>query len=219
MGRYRGVILDVDGTLVDSDDAHACAWVEALREHGYATTFEQARRLIGMGSDKLLSELAGLSKDGPKGKQVAERRKQLFKERFLPGLKPLPGSRELLVHMRHAGLKLVVASSAEGDELQALLAVAGAEDLVAHSTSSSDAARSKPDPDIVEAAVASTGYEPEQLVMLGDTPYDVEAAARAGVATIAVRSGGWDDAALSGAIAVYDDPADLLLHYGNSPLG
>jgi HAD superfamily hydrolase (TIGR01509 family) len=216
--QIRGVILDVDGTLVDSNDAHARAWVEALAEHGIEVAFEEVRPLIGMGGDKLLPEVSGIREDTPEGEKIGERRGEIFKERYLPSLKAFPSARELLRRMRDEGLKLVVASSAKEDELNPLLKIAGASDLVEEKTSSDDAERSKPDPDIVKAALESSGLGPGEVVMLGDTPYDVESASRAGVRVVAVRSGGWGDGDLSGAIAIYDDTADLLAHYDSSPL-
>ncbi len=112
----------------------------------------------------------------------------------------------------------MVATSAKEDELKGLLKVCGAEGLIHATTSSEEADRSKPDPDIVQAALKKSGLPADEVVLLGDTPYDVEAANRAGVAAIAVRCGGWGDADLQGALAVYDDPEDLLAHYDTSPL-
>jgi HAD superfamily hydrolase (TIGR01549 family) len=213
----KAVLLDVDGTLIDSNDAHAHAWVEALAEFGHHVEFQRTRDLIGTGGDKLLPELTGIEKESPQGKQISERRTDLFKQRYLPTLKPFPAARALLEALRELGLKLVVASSASSDELGELLEVAGVDDLIERKTSSSDAKESKPDPDIVEAAVASAGCSAEEAVMRGDTPYDVMAASRAGVAIVALRCGGWDDEALRGAVAIYDDPQDLLARLESSP--
>jgi HAD superfamily hydrolase (TIGR01509 family) len=215
----KAVILDVDGTLVDSNDAHAHAWVEALAEHGLRVEFETVRRAIGMGSDKLLPHVVGISSETDDGKRISERRSELFLERFVPHLVPCRGSRELLRRMHDDRLKLVVASSAQKKELKALLQIAGADEFIAEATSSDDADRSKPDPDIVRAALKEAGARSDEVVMVGDTPYDVEAAARASVAIIALRCGGWGDSDLKGAVAIYDDPADLLAHYDKSPLG
>lgn len=219
MSNFRGVILDVDGTLVDSNDAHAHAWVEALAEHGHTVSFETIRRLVGMGGDNLLPEAAGLEKDSPEGERISERRSEIFKTRYLPTLKAFPKVRDLLLRMHGSGLKLVVASSAQEEELEPLLEIAGASDLLEAATSSSDAQNSKPDPDIVEVALETLGCSPREAVILGDTPYDVQSATKAGIAIIALRCGGWDDSELSGALAIYDDPGDLLAHYEASPLG
>lgn len=218
MGRFRAVILDVDGTLVDSNDLHARAWVDAFREAGRDVPFETIRPLIGMGGDNLLPAAAGLSAEEEPGRSIAERRGAIFRERYLRRVTAFPAVRDLLKRMRADGLKLAVASSAKGDELGPLLEIAGAEDLVPARTSADDAESSKPDPDIVQAALRRIGARADEAVMIGDTPYDVEAAGRAGVGTIALRCGGWDDRALAGALAVYDSPADLLARYEESPL-
>jgi HAD superfamily hydrolase (TIGR01509 family) len=219
MSRIRAVILDVDGTLIDSNDAHARAFVDAAREQGHEADFETVRRLIGKGGDKLIPEAFGFSKESDEGERLDERKKEIFRERYLPSLEPTPGARPLLHRLRDDGIKLVVATSAGGDEVEGLLEQAGVEDLIQAATSSSDAEESKPDPDIVEAALEQAGFPPDQVVMLGDTPYDVEAATRAGIAIVAVRTGGWEDADLRGAVAVYDDPAALLEAFDESPLG
>jgi HAD superfamily hydrolase (TIGR01509 family) len=220
MPRYEGVLLDVDGTLVDSNDAHAEAWVRALRGQGIEVAYEQIRSRIGKGGDKVFLEVAGLDQEAdPKAKAVDEDRARLFLEEFVPGLKGFEGARGLVERMKADGLKVVAASSAREEELGTLLEIAGVADLVEEATSSDDAEESKPDPHIVTAALEKAGLAPDRAVMIGDTPYDVEAATRAGVAMIAVRSGGWGDDDLKGAIAVYDDVADLLARYDESPLG
>ena len=218
MSKIRGIILDIDGTLVDSNDAHAKAWVEAFAEHHIHVAFEQVRPLIGMGGDKLLPKVANVSEDTPLGKAIGERRGEIFKTRYLPHIKAFPSTRELLLRVRDDGLKLAVASSAKEEELKPLLKIAGIEDLIEEKTSSDDADHSKPAPDIVKAALDGAGLAADEALMLGDTPYDIESASRAGVKVIAFRSGGWDDAHLAEAIAIYDDPADLLAHYDESPI-
>ncbi|HET6233221.1 MAG TPA: HAD family hydrolase [Longimicrobiaceae bacterium] len=217
MSRPRAVILDVDGTLIDSNDAHARAWVDVGAEFGHPIDFAEVRRLIGMGGDKVLPELTGIEEDSDEGERIAGRRGEIFREKYLPSLKAFPKARELLERFNDEGLTLAVASSASDEDLDALLKQAGLRDLIEEKTSSSDADASKPEPDIVEAAVKSAGIEPHQAVMLGDTPYDVTASKRAGVPCVAVRCGGWGDADLSDAVAIYDDPADLLAHYDESP--
>src|SRR5207245_89285 len=149
--------------------------------------------------------------------RISKRRGEIFKQKYLPTLRAFPGTKDLLLLMHAKGLRLVVASSAKADELKPLLKVCGADALIEDTTSSDDADRSKPDPDIVHAALKNLGLPPAQALMLGDTPYDVEAATRAEVALIALRSGGWNDGELAGALAVYQDPADLLAHYDTSP--
>jgi HAD superfamily hydrolase (TIGR01509 family) len=218
MTLIRGVIFDIDGTLVDSNDQHAKAWVEALAEFGIDVKFEQARRLIGKGGDKVLPELSGIEKESDDGKKISDYRAELFKVKYQPHLKPFPGSKDLLALLVERGKRLVVASSAQAEELKVLLKIAGADEFIEDATSSSDAERSKPDPDIVQVALDNLGLDRDEVVMIGDTPYDIEAAARAGIRTIAFRSGGWPDAGLEGALAIYDGPADLRARFDSSPL-
>jgi HAD superfamily hydrolase (TIGR01509 family) len=198
--KREGLILDVDGTLIDSNDAHAQAFAEALQ-----VPVERVRPLIGKGADKLIPELIGRYDAA-----LAERKKAIFKARFLPRLRPFPKCRELLSHFKGMGFRLVAASSAGKDELDDLLAVAGAQDYLDAQTDADDAEQSKPDPDIVQAALDKLGLPAARCLMIGDTPYDAEAAARAGVAFVGLRCGGWSDRELRPALAVYDDPAALL---------
>lgn len=215
--RIRGVILDVDGTLIDSNDQHARAWVEALARVGIDVPYEKVRRMIGMGGDKVLPALSGIEEGTKEYERISKDRTEQFEKSYLPELRAFPKSRDLLVRMREEGLRLVVASSAKGEELDKFLEIAGAKDLIEEATSSSDAENSKPDPDIVQAALDELGLGADEVLMLGDTPYDVEAAGRAGIRTVAVRCGGWEDDWLEGAVAVYDDPADLLARFDSSP--
>ncbi|WP_438006839.1 HAD family hydrolase [Sorangium sp. So ce321] len=218
MASIRGVIFDVDGTLIDSNDAHARAWVDALEEFGHKVQFEEVRRRIGMGGDKLLPEVTGISIESPEGKKMSARCSEIFMKQLLPELRAFPGTKELLEELHRRGIKIVIASSAQKEKLRELLKLTGADGVIESATSSSDAEKSKPDPDIVEAALGNLELPHSEVVMIGDTPYDVEAAARAGLRTIGFRSGGWTDSGLKGAIAVYDGPADLLAHLDTSPL-
>jgi HAD superfamily hydrolase (TIGR01549 family) len=197
---FEGVILDVDGTLIDSNDAHAQAFAQALQ-----VPFERVRPLIGMGSDRLIPELIGRYDAA-----LAERKKAIFKARFLPQLRAFPKAPELLRKLKDGGFRLVVASSAGKDELDALLQVAGAREFLEAQVDADSAAQSKPAPDIVQAALHRLQLPAQRCVMIGDTPYDAEAAARAGVAFIGLRCGGWRESELRPALAVYADPAALL---------
>ncbi|HEU4748987.1 MAG TPA: HAD family hydrolase [Gemmatimonadaceae bacterium] len=215
----RGVIFDIDGTLVDSNDAHAQSWVDAFGEAGYDVPFEAVRPLIGMGGDKLLPKAISVRQDSEEGKKLGQRRSEIFRRDYLPRLRALKGSRALVERVREEGLTPVVATSAKDEELTGLLKAAEVADLMEEKATASDAKRSKPDPDIVEAAIEQAGMEARELVMIGDTPYDVEAAARAGIRIIGFRSGGWGDEDLSGAAEIYDGPAHLLAEYSSSLLG
>jgi HAD superfamily hydrolase (TIGR01509 family) len=192
--------------------------VDTFAEAGYSVPFDVVRPLIGMGGDKLLPKAAGIRHDSDEGKKLTRRRSEIFREKYLPKLKPLNGSRALVERVRKAGLKPLVATSAKDEELKGLLKAAQVADLMEERATASDAKKSKPDPDIIHAAIEESGLAADQLIMIGDTPYDVEAASRAGVRIIGFRSGGWNDADLSGASAIYDGPADLLVHYESSLL-
>jgi HAD superfamily hydrolase (TIGR01509 family) len=218
MNRPKGIILDVDGTLVDSNEAHARAWAEALTRHGHTTTVEQVRPLIGMGGDKILPRLSGIDKDTPEGEQISSDRMEIFKTRYLPQLNAFPQTRQLLERMKRDGMTLVVASSAQEDELDPLLELAGAHDYIEAKTSGSDVEQSKPAPDIVEAALHKLALPANDVIMLGDTPYDIEAAGKLAIRVIAFRGGGFSDEDLKNAVAIYNDPADLLANYDTSPV-
>jgi phosphoglycolate phosphatase-like HAD superfamily hydrolase len=212
----KTVILDIDGTLVDSNDAHARAWVAAFAEAGITVDYDKVRRAVGMGGDKLMPAVAGIESDSDEGQKISKRRGEIFKDTYLPALRPFASVRELMERFVSDGYGLAVASSAKENELQPLLQCAGIADLIPHRTSSDDADNSKPEPDIVEAALEKCGCDPAEAIMLGDTPYDIEAATGAGVRIVAFESGGWRREDLAGAIAVYKDATDLLAHYDTS---
>jgi HAD superfamily hydrolase (TIGR01509 family) len=212
----RAVVLDVDGTLIDSNAAHARAWVEALARVGVDVPFERVLRMIGMGGDKLLPKAVGLDPESGPGSEASKLRGEIFKSRYLDTVRPFPHARDLLERFRAAGIRLTVASSAKPDELDAMLERIGVRELIETATSGGQQP-SKPDPDTVAGVLERAGVAPDQALMLGDTPYDVEAAGRAGVQIVALRCGGWDRPELDGAIAIYDDPADLLAHFDESP--
>jgi HAD superfamily hydrolase (TIGR01509 family) len=212
------VIFDVDGTLVDSNDAHTRAWVQAFADHGITVAYDPVRRAIGMGGEKLMPLVAGIEEDSPTGKLVADRRARIFQQKWLPNLRPFPRTRELVERIASDGYTLAVASSAKEEELQPLLEAAGVSDLFSTRTSSDDADRSKPDPDIVKAALERAECPAGRAIMVGDTPYDVAAAVRAHVRIIGFECGGWDRNDLRGAIEVYRDASELLDRYAASLL-
>ena len=214
----KAVLFDVDGTLVDSNDAHADAWVNAFREHGVNVDWLKVRRSIGMGGDKLMPAVSGISEASPQGEAIAKERGKIFKRDFLPRIKPFRNASRLVAAIKDRGFVAVAASSAAKDELTPLLKIAGADSLMDAKTSGDDAEESKPEPDIILAALKRAGASAGEAIMIGDTPFDVEAARRAGVKVIGFRSGGWGDGDLQGAIAIYDGPWDLLAHLDESPL-
>ena len=207
------IILDVDGTLVDSNDAHARAWVDAFTEAGVLVDHEQVRRAIGMGGDRLVPHVSGLAEESPEGTRISERRSEIFTTRYLPHVQPFPAVRDLVQRFVDDGFRVVVASSANESELEGLLERAGVADLIEERTSSDDADRSKPDPDIVRAALRRVGVPAHRALMLGDTPYDVQAALRSGVKIVGVESGGWRRQELVGAAEVYQGAAELHERY------
>ena len=218
----EAVIFDIDGTLLDSVDLHAQAWQEAFRHFGHEIPFDKIRSQIGKGGDQLLPVFLSPAELKEKGKTIEEYRGRLFKEKYLPGVKPFPGVRELFLKIKANGQQVALASSAKGDELKDFERIAHIEDLVEVETSSADAKRSKPHPDIFEAALDRLGkkFRREQAIVVGDSPHDAEAAKRAGLATVGVRCGGFPESALweAGCVAIYDGPEDLLSQYEKSPL-
>lgn len=211
------VLLDVDGTLVDSNIAHAEAWAQAFAKFGYSFSSRQIFPLIGMGGDKLVAALVP-DIDPEKSKKVARTHSEIFLRAYVASLKPTRGARELLIALRERRDRLIVASSAHKNELEALLKAGGISDLIEETVTSDDVESSKPDPDLVEEALRKSEAKAQDAVMLGDTPYDVEAAHRAGVRIIALRCGGRTSDDPREADAIYDDPADLLTHIEETPL-
>ncbi len=207
----RAVLFDIDGTLVDSNDAHARSWVDAFAQHGYAIAFERVRPLIGMGGDRLLPAVApGLSDETEPGKSIAAARSTIFKERYLQTVQPTRGARALLLAVRERGARVVIASSAKKAELDDLLARGDLGPLVDVASTSDDAESSKPAPDIVEAALAKAKVAASDAVMVGDTRYDVEAAHRTNVPCVALLCGGNPKNTLADAEAVHADPEELI---------
>lgn len=209
VSRFACVLLDVDGTLVDSNAAHAHAWAQALAEAGFDIDLPRIRTLIGVGGDRLVEELTGIPKDADRNAALGDRRSQLFLARWIRDVRPLPGARALVGRLREEGYRYAIASAAKPEELEPLLAIADLTDLVEIKTTSGDVEESKPDPEIVQAAMKRLDAERATTVMIGDTPYDIQAATDAGIASIAVTSGGWQREALAGAIAVFGGPGEL----------
>ena len=215
----RAVIFDVDGTLVDSVDLHARAWQETFREFGKDIPFQEIRMQIGKGADQLMPVFLSKAELEDYGKRISNRRGKIFQEKYLREVKGFPRVRELFQRVLADGKKIALASSAIGKELETYKKVANIADLLDAETSADDAEQSKPHPDIFVAALERLDDPPEEeALVIGDTPYDIEAAGKAGLKTIAFRCGGFPEETLQRAIAIYDEPADLLARYANSPL-
>ncbi|MEN2787471.1 HAD family hydrolase [Sphingomonas qilianensis] len=219
--QIQAILFDIDGTLVDSNDMHVLAWEEAFAGIGASFDRQVVHDQIGKGTDMLVPTLLP-ELDGDAQEQLGEAHGAVFKAKYLATAKPFPGAHDLLAHTHARGQKVVLASSASGGELDHYLDLLGARDLVSATTSSDDVQRTKPAPDIFATALGKLdGITADAVIVVGDTPYDIEAAQKCGIATVALRSGGFSDTALqaAGAIAIYDDAAALLAGYGDSPLG
>ncbi len=216
----EAVLLDVDGTLVDSNALHAEAWQRTFAHFGIDVSFEQALRQLGKGGDQLIPVFVPKERLEELQKPLEEYRKELFKREYLDKVKPFPKVRELVAKIRESGKKVAIASSAKGEELQHYEKIADIEDLVEKEATSEDAQQSKPHPDIFAAALKKLGVSGEQAVSLGDTPYDAEASGKIGIRTVGVESEGWsaEDLRKAGCVEVYKDAADLLARFEESIL-
>ena len=212
----QAVIFDVDGTLVDSVDLHAEAWRVAFEKFGKTFPFQKIRRQIGKGSDQLLPVFLSKQELDQLGEDLDHYRGELFKKEYLPRVQGFAKVRELFQRLKSDGKQIVLASSAKADELDAYKKIARIDDLIESETSYDDADRSKPYPDIFQAALARLeDVAPENAVVIGDTPYDAQAASKANLKTIGFLCGGWTEEELrsAGCVAIYRDAEDLLLNY------
>jgi len=217
----KAVIFDVDGTLVDSVDFHARAWQEAFAHFGKQIPFEKVRYQIGKGGDQLMPVFFTKEELDEFGEEMEKYRGDLYKREYLPRVVGFPSVRELFERVRGEGQRIALASSAKEEELGAYKKIARVEDLVEEQTSADDAEKSKPHPDIFEAALAQLGdVKPSEAVVVGDTPYDAEAAGKAGLVTVGLLCGGFpaEDLRAAGCVRVYRDPSELLADYDDSPL-
>lgn len=225
-GYRRGVsdcaiaVLDIDGTLIDSNYQHALAWYRALRAVGETYPVWRLHRLIGMGGDQLVSALGGDELEHRIGDQVREQQGKEV-DALLDEMAPLPGARDLLLAIKERDHRLVLASSAQERHVDVFLDKLGARDIVDDWTTSADVEASKPAPDLLQVALKKLGVPPDSpSVVVGDSVWDVKAAHKAGMPAIVVRSGGFGDDELreAGAIAIYDTPADLQQALDDTPL-
>jgi HAD superfamily hydrolase (TIGR01509 family) len=217
----KAVLFDIDGTLVDSNDLHVLAWEEAFASVGASFERQVIHDQIGKGADMLVPALLP-GADALLQQKLAKAHGEVFADRFLRTVKPFPGAHDLLARVHEAGQTVVLASSASAAELEHYLALLDACELVSASTSADDVENTKPAPDIFAKALKKVApLVADEVLVVGDTPYDIEAAARCGIAAVALRSGGFSDEALrsAGAIALYDHVAALLAGYDASPLG
>jgi HAD superfamily hydrolase (TIGR01509 family) len=220
LNKIEALLCDIDGTLVESNWLHAAAWKDAFAAMNVHLELEEIRRQIGKGGDQLVPFFVPWWKQPIVQEPLEAYRKFVFQSHYLPKVKPFPQVREFLLAVQQHGIHIALASSASAEDLATYQKIAGIEDLVEKSTSSDDTSRSKPHPDIFTAALKKLGVAAKHTIALGDTPYDAEAAGKAGISTIGVCSGGWTESELliAGCIEVYKDVADLLEHFESSAL-
>jgi HAD superfamily hydrolase (TIGR01509 family) len=216
----KALLCDIDGTLVQSNWLHAAAWRDAFAEMDLQLETEALRRQIGKGGDQLIPVFVPWWKQKQIEEPLQELRKFIFETDYLREVKPIPRVREFLVYLRDKGIRLALASSASRKDLTIYKKIANMEDLIEEESSADDADRSKPHPDIFEATLQRLGLKPSDVLALGDTPYDAEAAGKAGVWTIGVTTGGWsrEDLLAAGCIEVYTDVGELLDCFAQSAL-
>ncbi len=213
------VIFDVDGTLVDSVDLHASAWKDAFEEFGYKLPFATVRSQIGKGGDQILPVFLTEDEIDRIGQRLESRRSEIFKQRYLSSVKGFKNVRPLFDRLLADGKTIALGSSAKADELKHYKRLVEIGDLQLAAAAADNVYHSKPYPDIFQSALEQIGANPKKSIVVGDTPYDAEAAARAGIRAIGMLCGGWSETELrqAGCISVYADPSDLLARYHRSP--
>jgi HAD superfamily hydrolase (TIGR01509 family) len=213
-------ILDIDGTLVDTNYQHALAWYRAFRQHDHRVPIWRIHRHIGMGGDKLVEALIGEEADREQGDDIRAAEGPLYLA-MIEEVEPLAGARGLIEDLKGQGHTVVLASSAKAKEVEHYLDLLDARELADDWTSSDDVEETKPAPDLVESALKKAGGEPSDAVMIGDTPWDIQAAEKAGLPTLAVMTGGFSEAELrdAGALEVFETLEDLRAGLSDTPLG
>ena len=209
----KAIIFDVDGTLIDSNDAHAKAWQAVFREHGFEFPYEKVRHNVGKGADQYLQAFLSPEDIERLQDKLTKRRLEIFKQDYASEIQPFPCVKELFTAIRESGKKTALATSAKKDELQSYMKLIGIEDLLDVKTTADDAEKSKPHPDIFQAALGKLApIEPAEALVIGDTPYDMEAAGKAGLRSIGFRCGGFpeDELRQAGASEVLQDAEELL---------
>ncbi len=212
-------ILDIDGTLVDTNYQHAIAWYRAFRDHGIVLPIWRIHRHIGMGGDQVVEALTDQHTERTQGDEIRGTEKERYFE-VIDEVSTMEGARELIEELKRRGHQAILASSAKEDEVERYLDLLDARELADDWTTSGDVEATKPEPDLVHAALEKAGAEPEDAVMIGDTPWDIKAARKAGVGTIAVLTGGFaiEELKDSGAIAVFETVAQLRERLDDTPL-
>ena len=212
-------ILDIDGTLVDTNYHHAIAWYRAFRRHGIVLPIWRIHRHIGMGGDQLVGALTDQRTEDEKGDEIRSSEKELYFE-LIDEVETMDGSRELIEQLKDRNHRVILASSAKEDEVDHYLDLLDARELADDWTTSADVEATKPAPDLVRAALDRAGGSHDDAVMVGDTPWDIHAANNAGVGTLAVRTGGFgvDELREAGALDVFESVAELCARLADTPL-
>ena len=211
--KIKGILFDVDGTLVDSNDLHVQCWLEAFAHFGKALENSVVRRQIGKGGDLLVPDLLNAREMRRFGEKVQKFRGELFRKKYLPQVKPFGFVGDLFGWLEENRIKVVLASSSDPDEVKYYTRLLGVGDLIEGSTSKKDANFSKPSPEIFEAALKQAGTDPEFTLVVGDTPYDILAAHRCALPIVAVLSGGFERDLLAKAEFLFDDAGDITDRY------
>ena len=211
---WEAAIFDIDGTLVDSVDFHAESWQRVFRQFGHEIPYADIRSQIGKGGDQLLPVFLSREEVEKRGAEIEKAKGELYKREYLPRIRPFPKVRDLFRRILDDGKRIALASSSDQDEVERLKKISGVADLLDADTSADDAERSKPHPDIFAAALEKLGGA--HSIVIGDSPYDAEAARKLGVHTVGLLCGGFPEADLraAGCVAVFRDPAHLLENYG-----
>lgn len=215
--QIKAVIFDIDGTLVDSNELHVTAWDQVFRDAGHTLDRKLLHEHIGKGGDKYVPALLPNATEEEQ-QRLRDAHKRLFTGSYIKQVQPFPGARELLRKVSDSGRKVVLATSASAEELETHVETLGAADIIDGNTNKDEVEESKPAPDVFLAALETAGVGASEAIVVGDTPYDVEAARRSGLAAVAVRSGGFPDEALRDAAVIYDDVGELLAGFERSPL-
>jgi len=219
-GSRRGVLFDVDGTLIDSSYIHTIAWWGAFRQHGYDIPMASIHHYVGMGGDRLVDSLLPGDRDRSHDQDVMASHGALYASHW-PALRAFDGVKELLAQCHAGGLAVALASSARKKDLEVMKGILDADAFIDGATSANDAKESKPSPDILVAALDAIGVDAADAVFIGDAVWDMKAAAALGIPAIAVTCGGVSAGELrdAGAVEVYDGPRDLLQNLPSSTLG
>jgi HAD superfamily hydrolase (TIGR01509 family) len=214
------LLTDIDGTLVDSNALHAESWRRTFEHFGIQIGMDEAWRQIGKGGDQLIPVFVPEADRERLEKPLKELRKEIFHRDYIHRIVPFSQSRDLLAYVKGQGIRIALATSSEEEDIPTYSKIVGMENLFEQAATQADAGSSKPDPGIFLAALKKMGTRAEQAIALGDTPYDAEAAGKAGIRTIGLTCGGWkrDDLRDAGCIEVYNDPGDLLRRFSESAL-